>query len=70
MSEQERKLLVRMSKRGIGAEITVANAALLMDVSLDRARKILNGLAEKQYLFKTKADGKNKNLYKLLILVS
>lgn len=59
-----------MSKRGIGAEITVANAALLMDVSLDRARKILNGLAEKQYLFKTKADGKNKNLYKLLILVS
>lgn len=70
LSEQERKLLVRMSKRGIGAEITVANAALLMDVSLDRARKILNGLSERQYLFKTKVDGKNKNLYKLLILVS
>ncbi|MDO4329131.1 MAG: hypothetical protein Q4C66_07330 [Lachnospiraceae bacterium] len=59
-----------MSKRGIGAEITVANAAALMDVSLDKARKILNGLTEKQYLFKTKVEGKNKNLYKLLILIS
>lgn len=70
LSEQERKLLVGMSKRGIGAEITTANAALLMDVSPDRARKILNGLTKKQYLLKTKIDGKNKNLYKLLILIS
>lgn len=41
-----------------------------MDVSLERARKILNELTEKQYLLKTKIDGKNRNLYKLLILVS
>ncbi len=70
LSEQERGLLTRMSKRGIGAEITVANAAVVMDVSLDAAEKILNELTEKQYLFKTEADGKNKNLYKLLILIS
>lgn len=33
LSEEERKLLVRMSKRGVGAEITVSNAASLMDVN-------------------------------------
>lgn len=70
LNEQERELLTRMSKRGIGAEITVANAASLMDVSQDKARRILNQLAEKQYLFKTKVEGKNKSLYKLLILIS
>jgi Fic family protein len=70
LSELERKLLIRMSKRGVGAEITVANAATLMDVSPEKARRILNGLAEKQYLFKGKVEGKNKNLYQLLILIS
>lgn len=70
LNEQERKLLIRMSKRGIGTEITVANAASLMDVSQDNARRILNQLAEKQYLFKTKVEGKNKNLYILLMLIS
>jgi Fic family protein len=70
LSELERKLLIRMSKRGIGAEITVANAATLMDVSPEKARRILNGLAEKQYLFKGKVEGKNKNLYQLLMLIS
>lgn len=59
-----------MSKRGIGAEITVAHAASLMNVSLDKARKILNELTERQYLYKTKVEGKNKNLYKLLVLIS
>ena len=59
-----------MSKRGTGAEITVANAAVLLDVSSDKARNVLNGLAEKRYLFKTKIEGKNKNIYKLLILIS
>jgi Fic family protein len=68
LSELERKLLIRMSKRGVGAEITVANAATLMDVSPEKARRILNGLAEKQYLFKGKVEG--KNLYQLLILIS
>lgn len=70
LNEQERRLLVRMSKRGIGAEITAANAAAVMDVSLDAAEKILNELTERQYLFKMETDGKNKNLYKLLILIS
>ena len=70
LSEQEKKLLTRMSKRGTGAEITVANAAALLDVSSDKARNVLNGLAEKRYLFKTKIEGKNKNIYKLLILIS
>jgi len=70
LSEQEKKLLIRMSKRGIGAEITVSNAASVMDVSLDKARKILNNLADKNYLFKTKVEGKNKSLYRLLILIS
>jgi Fic family protein len=70
LSELERKLLIRMSKRGVGAEITVANAATLMDVSPEKARRILNGLAEKQYLFKGKVEGKNKNLYQLLMLIS
>ncbi len=70
LNEQERKLLTRMSKRGIGAEITVAHAASLMNVSLDKARRILNELTERQYLYKTKVEGKNKNLYKLLVLIS
>lgn len=70
LREEERLLLVRMSKRGIGAEITVSNAASLLNVSSDKARRILNNLADKQYIYKTKIEGKNKYLYKLLILVS
>ena len=70
LTESEKKLLSRMSKRGIGAEITVATAAELLGVTTGHARKVLNGLSRKKYLFKTKIEGKNKNLYKLLTLIS
>lgn len=70
LSEREKLLLKRMSKRGIGAEITVANAAELLNVSEQGARNILNRLCEKQYLLKCKIEGKNKNLYRLLQLIA
>jgi len=70
LSGQEKRLLERMSKRGMGAEITVSNAASILGVGPDRARTVLNGLADKNYLFKTKAEGKNKNIYRLLVLIS
>ena len=70
LSEPEKKLLARMSKRGIGAEITAVNAASLMAVSPEKAETILNELAQKQYLFKTESKGKHKSIYKLRILIS
>ena len=70
LSEREKLLLKRMSKRGIGAEITVANVAELLNVSEQGARNILNRLCEKQYLLKCKIEGKNKNLYRLLQLIA
>lgn len=70
LSEAEKKILSRMSRRGIGAEITVSTAAELLGVSTGYARKLLNGLSRKNYLLKTKIQDKNKNLYRLLILIS
>lgn len=70
LSALEKKLLIRMSRRGIGAEITVTAAAGILGISDGYARKILNGLSKKEYLFKTKIEGKNKNLYRLLVLIS
>lgn len=70
LSECEKLLLKRMSKRGIGAEITVANAAVLMDMSERGARNVLNRLCEKQYLIKGRVEGKRKNLYRLIQLIS
>ena len=45
-------------------------AAGILGISDGYARKILNGLSKKEYLFKTKIEGKNKNLYRLLVLIS
>lgn len=70
LSEREKLLLKRMSKRGIGAEITVANAAVLLDMSESGARNVLNRLCEKQYLMKGRVEGKRKNLYRLIQLIS
>lgn len=70
LSKSEIKLLERMSKRGIGAEITVKTAANLLGVSQSQAGRILNHLSEMKYLAKIKIDGRNKNLYKLMILIS
>lgn len=69
LTESEKRLLERMSRRGIGAEITVKRAADLLGVSESQAGRILNHLSEKRYLLKTKIEGKNKNLYRLLVLI-
>ena len=51
LSESERKLLDRMNKTGIHAEITVKNAVKITQLSESGARKVLNSLANKGYLY-------------------
>lgn len=70
LTESEKKLLTRMSKRGIGAEITVTAAAGILGVGEQRARDILNGLSRKNYLYKTKTEAGSGDLYRLLILIA
>lgn len=50
LSTSEKILLERMNKQGKGAEITVKNAAKVLKQSEGNARKVLNKLAEKQYV--------------------
>lgn len=50
LNETETKLLQRMNKVGIYAEITVAKAAKIIDRSDSTARTILNNLVQKGYL--------------------
>lgn len=50
LTESEKKLLKRMDKVGIGAEITVKKAAQITGRSDSAARNVLNALVEKGYL--------------------
>lgn len=50
LSQSETIILERMNKKGQGAEITVKNAAKILNQTEGNARKVLNKLAEKQYL--------------------
>lgn len=50
LSEAERKLLSRMNKVGIHAEITTQKAAGILQRSESAARAVLNGLVQKGYL--------------------
>ena len=50
LSEAETKLLERMNRVGINAEITAKKAAVILDRSESSARTLLNGLVQKGYL--------------------
>ena len=50
LSESERKLLERMNKAGIHAEITAKKAAVILGRSESAARTVLNSLVQKGYL--------------------
>ena len=50
LSEQESKLLERMNKAGLNAEITVKKAAQILNLSESAARNVLNRLVSKGYL--------------------
>lgn len=63
LSDTEAKLLERMKKVGVKAEITVANAAKILSLSDSGARKVLNRLAAKGYLKIEK--GSKRYIYRL-----
>ena len=50
LTEAEKKLLSRMNKAGLHAEITAGKAAGILRRSESTARAVLKGLAEKGYL--------------------
>lgn len=50
LSDQESKLLERMNKAGLNAEITVKKAAQILNLSETAARNVLNRLVRKGYL--------------------
>lgn len=64
LSESQQMVLVKMQKRGKGAEITIETAAKILKVSHQTAGRVLNGLASMGYLDKIKRD--RKNIYRLL----
>lgn len=63
LSSNQKLLLLKMQKRGKGAEISIATAADILKVTSQTAGRILNDLTEKGYLDKTKRM--KKNLYVL-----
>lgn len=63
LSQSESKLLERMNKVGINAEITTAKAAKILDCSQASARTVLNNLVRKGYL--TVDVSHNPYLYRL-----
>lgn len=68
LNKKEKLVLEKMSKRGVGAEITVSNAMFLLKMdNRDSIRSILNKLADKGYLVKRKCG--NKNIYRLIKLL-
>lgn len=50
LGEQESRLLERMNKAGLNAEITVKKAAQILNLSESAARNVLNRLVSKGYL--------------------
>lgn len=68
LDKKEKLVLEKMSKRGIGVEITVSNAMVILKVNnRDSVRSILNRLVDKGYLTKRKCG--NKNIYRLIKLL-
>ena len=59
LSENQKRLLNNMQKRGKGVEITIDNAAGILKVSTQTAGKCLNSLVEMGYLEKEKRERKN-----------
>ena len=50
LTDSESKLLERMNKVGVHAEITVSKAIGIVGLSESATRKLLNGLVQKGYL--------------------
>ncbi len=63
LTENQKRLISKMQKRGKGTEITIMTAAKILEVSEDTARRILNALYGMGYLEK-KRQGR-KNIYSL-----
>lgn len=63
LNSNEKKILERMQKRGLGVEITRKKAAGLLGVTETTAGSVLNRLTQKGYLEKKKAG--RKNIYTL-----
>lgn len=63
LAQRESKILDRMNKVGMNAEITARKAAAILDCKPDSARKVLNSLCKKGYLTVT-ASGKTR-IYRL-----
>jgi Mn-dependent DtxR family transcriptional regulator len=59
LSKNQQLLLAKMQKCGKGAEITIATAAKILQVSPSAAGRILNKLADMGYLNKLRKDRKN-----------
>lgn len=67
LSDNEAKLINKMKKHGVGAEITVAKTEKLLGLSNSGARAVLNRLVDKGILAKQLRD--NKMIYILKIRV-
>lgn len=63
LTPDESKVLERMNKVGLHAEITVAKAAKILDRSEKATRRVLNSLAQKGYL--TVDTAHTRHIYKL-----
>jgi Fic family protein len=65
LNDNEKKLIAKMNKKGIGTEITVETAAKILKTEDIKARYVLNTLTEKGILIKRKFG--TKNIYILAI---
>jgi DNA-binding MarR family transcriptional regulator len=59
LTQNQLLLLSKMQKRGKGAEITIATAAKILQLSPSAAGRILNKLSDMGYLNKVRQDRKN-----------
>jgi Fic family protein len=59
LNDNEKKLVAKMNKKGIGAQITVETAAKILKTDDTKARYVLNTLTDKGILIKRKAGAKN-----------
>jgi Fic family protein len=59
LNDNEKKLIAKMNKKGIGTEITVETAAKILKTEDTKARYVLNTLTEKGILIKRKSGAKN-----------
>jgi Fic family protein len=59
LNDNEKKLITKMNKKGIGTEITVETATKILKTDDIKARYVLNTLTEKGILIKRKSGAKN-----------